>query len=135
MSESTSLVDVAALLKKELAAVKETVEAPSSNKINTKGKVFSLPDGTTGAGPIEGIILDYIAANKYYPGVYNQNKPEPPSCWAFGRNIKELAPGPTVKKAEGTDCESCPRNQWKTGLGGKGKACKNQRRLLVLAVP
>ena len=31
------------------------------------------------------------------------------------------------------NCHGCPHNQWDTGPNGKGKACKNARRLVLLA--
>lgn len=128
----TDLMSIEAELKRELAAIGGTVDAPSSNKISTKGKVFTLPDGKSGAGPLNLIILDSIVFNQYFQGAYDPKQKAPPKCWALGRIVKEMKPSAQVPKAEGTDCESCPRAQWGTGANGKGKACKNQRRLLVL---
>ncbi len=132
MSESTALMSIEEQLRKELAGLKDTVEAPSSNKIGTKGKVFTTPDGKSGPGPLQMIIIDSVGFNQYYPGVYNPQVKAPPKCWAINKNLKELAPGASVAKPEHPDCEGCPRNAWGSGTGGRGKACKNQRRLLVV---
>jgi hypothetical protein len=132
MSEERALVNYEEQLRKELATLKDSVEPPSSNKIGTKGKVFSTPDGKSGPGPLSLIILDFIGMNQYYPGAYNQNQKVPPACWSLGRNLKEMTPSANVPKPQNVDCDTCPRNQWNSGPNGKGKACKNQRRLLVL---
>lgn len=133
MSEpGTDLMNIEAQLKQELAAIGGTVDAPSSNKISTKGKVFALPDGTTGAGPLNLIILDSIVFNQYFEGAYDPKQKAPPKCWALGRVVKDMKPSASVVGPQGDDCETCPRAQWGTGPRNKGKACKNQRRLLVL---
>lgn len=131
--QSTALVNIQEQLRKELAALGGQVEAPSSNKIGTKGKVFTLPTGQASPGPIQAIILDFVTINMSFKGAYNPNVRSPPSCWAIGRNIKELAPSANVKTPESDLCETCARNAWGSGQNGSGKACKNQRRLLVIA--
>lgn len=125
-------VNIQEQLRKELAALGQAVEPPSSNKISTKGKVFTLPNGKSGPGPIQCIILDFVAINMTYKGAYNPNVRTPPTCWAIGKNLKELKPSPMVKTPFATECETCPKNQWGSGQNGSGKECKNQRRLLVL---
>lgn len=132
MSSSTALVNIEEQLRQELGALSRQVEAPSSNKISTKGKVFSLPGGKSGAGPINVVVLDWVAVNMVYKGAYNAKNPSPPVCWAINKNLDELAPSANVKEPQGVDCASCPKNQFGSATTGKGKACKNQRRLLVV---
>lgn len=133
MTESTAVVNYQEQLRRELAQLSETVEAPSSNKISTKGKTFTLPNQRSSPGPLQVIVLDYIAVNMVYKGAYNPSIKQPPLCWAIGREIKNLAPSKNVPTPQAVDCASCPKNQWGSGAGGRGRACKNQRRLLVIA--
>jgi hypothetical protein len=132
-SESTALVNYEEMLRQELSALPKQIEPPSSNKISTKGKLFTLPGGRSSPGPMQCIVLDWVAINMVYAGVYNPNVRQPPLCWAIGKNLDELRPSDAVKTPQNTDCATCPKNQWGSGAGGKGKACKNQRRLLVVA--
>jgi len=122
-------------LRKQLAGLRDRVGAPPSNKIATKGKVFTLPNKQTGT-ELRVIILDWRHVNAHYPGVYNANSPQDPDCFAIGSHAAEtglLVPHGSIKKPHGKDCKTCPKNQWKSAAGGKGKACKNQIRLLVAA--
>lgn len=125
-------VSIQEQLRKELANLSNQVEPPSSNKISTKGKVFTLPDGRSSPGPIRVIVLDFVAINMTYGGPYNPNVRTPPSCWAIGKDLKTMAPSKLVPKPQSPSCDVCAQNQWGSGAGGNGKACKNQRRLLVI---
>jgi len=118
------------------AALKTQLAAPPSNKIATKGKQFTLPDGKSHPGPLSVIIVDFAWLLAHYPGVYNANNPQSPNCWAIGRDFPEsglLKPDKSIEKPQGADCRTCPKNQWKSDNNGRGKACKNQRRLIVVA--
>lgn len=133
MSESTALVNYEEQLRQELGALSRQIEAPSGNKISTKGKVFTLPGGKSGPGPISVVVLDWVAVNMIYKGAYNPKAIAPPTCWAINKNLDELKPSATVKVPESIDCATCPKNQFGSAPnGGKGKACKNQRKLLVV---
>lgn len=134
MSENTSLVQYEEQLKRELAQLRNNVEAPGSNRISTKGKVFTLPGGKSSPGPLRVIVLDFIGLNQYWSGPYNANQRAPADCQALNRVLKELAPDPALSpKLQHKTCEGCPKNQWNTGANGKGKACKNERKLLIMA--
>lgn len=128
-------ISVEDMIKKELAEQSGQIGALPSNKIALKNKVFTLPDGQTNPGPIELIILDFIWFMVHYPGTYNASNPQQPNCFAVGREKPdggELKPHPSVKVPQSEDCGSCAKNQWKSAPSGNGKACKNQRRLIVV---
>lgn len=135
MSEANALVAYEEQLKAELAALAGTTEPPSSNKISTKGKVFTLPDGTSSANPLNVVVLHFVAYNSYYTAAWNPNVRAKPACWSIGRVLDDMVPSDKVPKPQHTDCKTCPKGQFGSAPnGGKGKACKNVRRLLVLPV-
>ncbi len=122
-------------IKKELAEQNKHIGALPSNKIQLKGKKFSLPDGQSSEGPIEAIILDFVWFMAHYPGVYNSSSPQQPNCFAVGRDKPDsglLVPHESVEKPLGSSCKECPQNEWGSAPQGKGKACKNQRRLVLV---
>ena len=124
-------------IKKQLAEQNGQVGALPSNKIGLAGKKFTLPDGQTSPGPLEMIVLDFAWFMVHYPGVYNANNPQKPDCFATGRdqpNSGNLVAHETVKSPHGVTCreDDCPKNKWKSAPSGNGKACKNQRRLIVV---
>lgn len=133
MSEEKALVAWEEELRKELAALADAVEPPSSNRISTKGKIFTLPDGASSGNPLNVVILDFVAYNSYYTQAWNPNVRAKPACWAIGKIIDDLAPSDKVPKPQHADCKTCPKGQFGSAPGGgKGKACKNIRRLLVV---
>ena len=128
-------VNVEDMIKKQLQAQKGQLGALPSNKIGLKNKEFTLPDGQKSAGPLECIILDFVWFFAHYPGAYNSNNPQQPNCFAVGRDKPDsgnLLPHTTVEKPQDANCRDCPKNQWKSAISGAGKACKNQRRLIVV---
>lgn len=121
-------------IKKQLAEQKGQLGALPSNKISTKGKEFTLPDGRKGK-EIEVVILDFAWFMVNYPGVFNANNPQSPDCFAVGRENPDsgkLVPHENVESPHAESCKECPKNEWGSAPSGKGKACKNQRRLIVL---
>jgi hypothetical protein len=76
-----------------------------------------------------------VLENVYYEGDYDPDNPSAPTCYAFGRDEKDMAPHPKVVEA-GTavseKCSGCPNNEFGSADKGRGKACKNTRRLALL---
>lgn len=133
--EANLPVNVDDMIKKQLEAQRGQLGALPSNKIGLRDKEFTLPDGQKSSGPLDAIILDFAWFMVHYPGVYNSNNPQQPNCFATGRENPEggeLAAHETVSKPQGENCASCPKNQWGSAPSGKGKACKNQRRLIIV---
>ena len=128
-------VSVEDQIKKELDQQSKQLGALPTNKIQLKNKQFTLPDGQTNPGPMDVVVLDFIWFMCHYPGVYNAANPQQPNCFAVGRDKPDsglLIPDSTVETPQGKDCKTCPKNEWGSAPTGKGKACKNQRRLIVV---
>ena len=79
------------------------------------------------------IIVDLLkdVSRVYYEGEYDPDaKPSAPDCFS---NLGDK-PDVNAKDAQASACSSCPQNVVGSGIKGKGKACRFQRRLAVLAV-
>ena len=123
----------------QLAALMQQ-EVDVEKSINTGGKFISTKGGqlTYDGNQMVGnemyvVILDHIFENAYYEGRFNPESPQPPTCFAFGRSEKDMIPHVNVTALEQNPCDNChdcPMNQW--GSDGKGKACKNVRRLALI---
>lgn len=75
--------------------------------------------------PFEAVIVHSHKQNSHFIGDVGSN--EPPVCNASdGITGVETATGMRIQ------CATCPHNQFGSGKNGKGKACKNQRRLYLL---
>jgi len=127
-------VSIADQMRKELSTLDSTLMPIASNKISTKGKVFSLPNGQSSPGPLLGVVLDYVQFNTFYKGAWNPNSPQMPVCWAIGKDVKALTPSGEAPEPQHTSCAGCPKDAWGSSGTGKGKACKNQYRLILATV-
>ena len=106
------------------------------------GSFFSLKSGqlSFNDSPIEGnemavVILSSRLENIHYEGEYDPDDIQGPTCFAFGKDDSEMAPHEVVQEA-GTavhdNCEECPNNEWGSADTGRGKACRNTRRLAMI---
>ena len=131
--EETRVVDYKAELAKMAVAVAEA-EKPSGNWISFKGGMISIAGNQVKGNKIPVIILHSIFENQLYANKYDPNNQQPPICYAFGETDDELKPHPDSAEPQNVDCKTCPKNEWKSDPGGgKGKACKNVRRLGMIA--
>ena len=114
----------------------------ADEEVTATGQFFSLKSGVLSYAdsPIPGnemavIILDSICENVFYEGDYDPDNITGPVCFAFGRNVKTLTPHKDVVEA-GTEisdsCATCENNEWGSADKGKGKACRNTRRLAMI---
>ena len=133
MAENKALKSIQDELRKELAGLKDRVDPPSGYMISTKGKVFTLPNGDSDNGPLTCVVLDWVSANTYFEASYNPQNIQPPTCFAIGRIVDEMEPSDNSPKKQNDTCKGCEQNEWGSAPGGgKGKACKNTRKLLIV---
>lgn len=123
---------------RKMAEAYASTEQTPSNTISIRNGTMSVGDQPIPANQFAAVILDAVRLNTYYPGNFNPNSIEPPRCFAIGRNDAELAPHPDMQKdleffkPQAATCNACPMNEFGSGSNGKGKACTNRRRLLML---
>lgn len=127
----------------ELAKQAEVAAAMEANAgggqfFGLKGGLLTWQDAPLPGNQMAVIILDSILENVYYEGRYDPDVPQSPICFAFGRDEKTLAPHQLVLEACnqqcGTSglCAGCEMNEWGSAEVGRGKACRNTRRLAMI---
>lgn len=95
-------------------------------EIAHKVQLFIMPDGSK-IEFFEGIIIDQQATNSYWPEKIEPGQPaKPPMCYSMDSIVPDLG----SEIAQSKKCKQCPMNQF--GSDGKGKACKNMKRLHIL---
>ncbi len=119
-------------LRQELAALHTRIAPPTGNRISLRGRVFTMPDGSTNPGPIAGVILDFRNYNAYWDAPYNPQQLTDPVCFALSREFDALAPHPESPKPQAERCAACPKNVFGSASNGKAKLCKNSRRLAIV---
>lgn len=128
-------------------------EQLSGNFISFKGGRIKVAGNDIGT-KMNVIVLGAVYENALY-GAYDPDDVKPPLCYGFSEERGELCPHAQVKKPftvllpndggefeeqtlEPESCEGCPANAYGTarkqnGDPGKGKACKNIKRLAVIS--
>lgn len=130
------------IMKWDEQLAKEAAVAAGMEQNSGGGQFFSVKGGilTWNDAPVPGnqmavIVLDHILENVFYEGDFDPDNPGGPACFAFGREEKDMAPHKIVVDA-GTavseKCLGCPNNEWGSSDKGRGKACRNTRRLALI---
>lgn len=128
---SNEIIEIDEELKKSLqltAKQEVSLEKSDIKFISIKGSKFSLGDDKLGK-TLSAVILASAYDNAYYDAPYDPEVIRPPACFAIAVDSNDMVPHETSPAKQSSDCKSCPQNQF--GSSGKGKACKNGRRLLL----
>lgn len=108
-------------------------------KIIHQGQLFEFSDGSKD-GEFEGVILDQHPANAWWEqSATESGGSSVPDCFS----MNGVTPYPQCEEGETNNkccinrqsdkCEDCPQNQYGSDTKtGKGKACKNMKRVMVL---
>jgi hypothetical protein len=118
-----------ALAARAQAAKKTEESVGTGSFLSTKGGILAYMGNPVPGNKLNVIILDAIMENQFYEGDYDPNNPQSPVCYAFGRDEDEIAPHEKVEAPQADQCKGCPNNEWGSAEKGRGKACKNIRRL------
>lgn len=132
MSDSTEIVDYEKMMR-ELAKKATATERPSSGTINVKSGILSVNGDPVKGNKLDVIFISSTQANLYYEEKWNPDDPKNPVCFAYSEDGEDMKPHPASSKPQHHECATCPMNQWRSDPeGGKGKACKNSRRLAAV---
>jgi len=116
-----------------LEVVKAEQSTAGMTFLSTKSGILSYRGDPVAGNKLACVILSSPIERLFYSERYDPTKIVPPSCFAIGRVAHEMAPHSSVEKPQHASCEGCPRNEWGSSLqGGKGKACRETRRLLLI---
>lgn len=127
----------------EMAAAAQK-QAKAEKPINVMGSIkFNAAGVSVDGDLVKGGVLRVVAIaalheNAYYPGRYDPNSPTVPTCYAFSERDAEdpestMAPSDDVEDQQATSCDGCEQNVFGSADTGKGKACKNTRRIAVVS--
>ena len=128
----TEVMDVEAMLA-GMAKLATKAEKPSLSALSFKSGMISYNKTPVPGNQLDVIIIASTHTNAYYEGKYDPDNIQSPVCYAYSPDGENMAPHPKSSKPQHTDCATCPMNQWKSDPnGGKGKACKNGRSMVVI---
>lgn len=116
-------------------------EASSNEKsggvpyLSIKGSKFRMGDDLIGKSLLA-VVVATAYDNAYYDRKYDPDReePVPPACFATNLVQADMEPHADSPVPVSENCKICEFNQFKSAPNGKGKMCKNGRRLLLASV-
>jgi hypothetical protein len=135
--QTTALVNWDEELAKQAAIDAGMEDSTATGQFfSTKGGILCFNDAPLPNNQMAVVVLDAILENVFYEGKYDPENPTGPVCFAFGRDEKTLTPHQIVVEAGNAQhemCAGCELNEWGSADVGRGKACRNTRRLVMIA--
>jgi hypothetical protein len=127
---------VPAEFAEELAAEAKAaaaVERPRISRISLRGGIMAYEGREVPDNTLPSVILSMVYERTYYTKPYDENNPANPECFALSESEAALVPHEVVINKQHATCAGCPKNEWGSDpRGGRGKACKERRRLVLL---
>ncbi len=125
---ASRLADLAAAAKEAAA-----VERPNLSKISLKAGVVSYAGQPVKDNRLPCVILAASYKNALYKGRYDPNNIVNPHCFSLAEADENMVPDDVVSNPENATCDGCPQREWGSDPnGGRGKACKESRRLVLM---
>lgn len=129
---STELVNWQDKLAKEAKEV-AALERPALSQISTRAGQLVYQGTPIPGNKLPCIVIASAFENRYYDKAFDPNKREAPKCFALSLNGEDMVPHPDVPQPQAPTCGECPLYKWGSDpKGGKGKACKQVRRLALI---
>jgi hypothetical protein len=123
------------LAKLATASVKAEQSGLSATFLSTKGGVLTYRGNTITGNKLQCVILSAPIERLYYDSRYDPTKIVGPRCFAIAPIATGMCPSDAAEEKQNATCEGCSKNEWGSAAnGGKGKACRETRRLLLIPV-
>lgn len=108
-------------------------ERPAVGIFSTQSGVLSYSGTPVPGNKVEVVVLAAAFRNVFYAGKFDRNNIVPPNCFSLSEDDKDMAPHENVAEPVHPTCDGCPNDAWGSDPnGGRGKACKQSRRLVML---
>ena len=112
-------------------AVEENVGA-GGNIIGTAGGRLKFKGAAVPGNKMNVVVVAHCIAYMDYEGNFDPDNPASPRCFAFGRDEKKMVPHEKSVDKQCDTCAECEQNVFGSAERGKGKHCKNSRRLAII---
>lgn len=112
-------------------AAKEKVRGEFKN-IGTRGGILTVDDSPVKGNELRVVVLATAFENAFYDGPFDPNEIKQPVCFALSLDGENMAPHENSTDPQNGSCDGCPHNEFGSAETGRGKACKNVRRLMLV---
>lgn len=139
-TKTSTEIGLPAEFLKELASEAKdaaAAERPAVSKLGTAGGILKYGGDAVAGNNMDVVILYASYRNVWYSGAYQRDNVKNPDCFSLSETDEGMVPDPVVKNPPNGTCDGCPKNAWKSdvkadGSVGKGKACKESRRMVMM---
>lgn len=112
-------------------------ERPAISKLSTASGQLKYQGEVVAGNNMDVVVLYASYRNVWYAGAYDRNNIKNPDCFSLSETDEGMVPDPNAANPPNATCGGCPKNAWKSdvkpdGTVGKGKACKESRRLVMM---
>lgn len=119
------------------AVVKQASSEKSSSfkTISIRNGVLSVDDVAAKDNELLVVVLGAVHENCYYDVAFDPDTPAIPACFAFSEvdgGEDEMTPHDDASDKQHGDCGTCWANKMGSAEKGRGKACRNIRRLALI---
>ena len=118
-------------------AAKQEKPLGSYKSISTRGGFLKVDDELVDDNELDIVVIGALHENQFYTEKFNPDNPTVPACYAYSDPEAEdpedgMKPHEEAEEPQHDNCAECPHNQFGSADTGRGKACKNVRRLMVV---
>lgn len=118
-------------------AAKQEKPVGSYKSISIRGGFLKVDGELVDDNELDLVVVAALHENQFYTEAFDPNSPAVPACYAYSDPDAEdpeedMKPHPEAEDQQHDNCAECPNNQWGSADTGRGKACKNVRRLMVV---
>ncbi len=134
--EETTSTEVVAWAEKMASSAKEVaeMETTGSNVISIKGGIMQIGGDPIPGSSMDVVIVGVVTERRLYTSRYDPDVVTLPACYAQSITGVDMAPRDNSPDKQSDSCRTCPKDQFKSAENGRGKACKESRKLLVVPV-
>lgn len=110
------------------------LERPAVATISLRGGIMMYEQTQVPGNEIECVIIGSSHERTYYAESFDPDTPQSPVC--FAQTIGETCTVPHEKSTnpQNTTCAGCPMDQWGSADRGRGKGCKEIRKLIIMPI-
>lgn len=129
-STSTEVALLKERLAQQLARQQEAANALRSTGafISFKNANLKVDGQPIPGNMIEVRVLAAIGERTYYADEFDADAVQVPDCYSLDDTVPHIE----ARNPQSDSCGDCPQNKWGTALRGKGKACREGARVIVV---
>lgn len=120
------------MAKHATAMVEQESSVATGQFITTRAGQLSYQGTPFKDNKMQVVVVDARLENAYYEDKFDPDNPASPVCYALGNDDKTMKPHEKSSKPQADFCRNCKWNEFESADQGRGKACKNIRRLALL---